>query len=303
MRILLATDGSVEADLAEAALSKFPLRDAEIVVAMVISNPGLVVMPPGLPCDLDDGGLTKLQKDVAERTVEHICARLSASGFRATPLVVQGDVAGQLLELTRSKEFDLVASGSRIEGSLKAFFLGSVSRKLALYSDCSVLVAHHYKQKLAEGSVERLHAKAKLDVLVAVDGSTGGEFAVDTLASAGQPRFGRMFVLTVEPHGSQKRTHARANTFLIHDEVAHAVAQKAAKRLAHCADEVHAITAMGRPSTAIVQVAADHDVDLVMIGANRHGAIERLMVGRCAYETVTSAPCSVMILRGSLNLA
>lgn len=305
MRILLATDGSIEADMAEVVLTRLPFHDPEVVVAMVVPNPGIVMMPPGLPCDIDDGGISRLQRDVAERTVEHICNRLVSSGYKASPLVATGDVAGQLLELVQAGGIDLVAAGSRIEGNFRAFFLGSVSRKLALYSQSSVLVAHHYRQKASEGSVERLLSRPQLDVLLAVDGSPGGDLAVEALAALKSARFRTLYVLTVAPHGSKVRTKGGPETkfALEGDEVAHSVAEEAARKLAACAERVVPIIAPGRPSAAIIRAAADHDVDIIMMGASHHGALERLIVGSCAYETVTNAPCSVLILRSPLAMA
>jgi nucleotide-binding universal stress UspA family protein len=295
MKVLLAADGSIEADLAEAILKRLPLPNLEIVVGMVVANPTLAFMPPGLPYDFDDGGIARLQHEVAERTVEHICHRLEAAGHSARSVVLTGDVAGQLLELIETSGFDLVACGSRIESNIRAAFLGSVSRKLALYARSSVLVAHHYHQKPADGSIERLTTKPKLDALIAVDGSPGSEIAVESLVNTIAPWLRKLYVMTVAERGARQ-------TATDDSRRSEEIASEVAIRVAGCADEIIPITATGRPSTAIIKAANDMDLDLVLVGANQHGVIERLMVGSCAYETVTGAPCSVLVARKPLDL-
>lgn len=299
VKVLLATDGSIEADLAEVLLSRLPLAKPTVMVAMVVHTPMAVPLAP-----LGGGEFIvdsfRIEREIAERTVESVAERVRASGADTDALVVQGDTATELLDLIHRVGFDLVASGTSMESTLRAFFLGSVSRKLALYSECSTLVARHFRHEQAEGSAERLSTKAKLDLLVAVDGTPGSASSVDSLSALRDRRFGTVTVLSVAPAGSLP-----ANAVVpadIGDLSSEAspfaeLAASTASSIEGCADRVEAVVASGRPSEEIGKVAEARDVDLIVMGATRHGAIERLILGSCAYETVASAPCSVLVLR------
>jgi nucleotide-binding universal stress UspA family protein len=45
-----------------------------------------------------------------------------------------------MIEYIKTEQVDLVVAGSRGLSPVKAWLLGSVSRKLVHYSDCSVLI-------------------------------------------------------------------------------------------------------------------------------------------------------------------
>ncbi len=305
MKVLLATDGSIEADLAEGLIDKLAPH-AEMTVTMVVNAP--IVVPPLFlpPEEMVSVESLRLQQTVAERTVERVAVRLRESGHEASGRVLDGDAADRLLDVLEREEYDLVASGCGIESNFAALLLGSVSRKLVLYSKASVLVGKHYRNEGVAGSRARIAEKAKLDLLVAVDGSPGSNLAVDSLATAADESFGTIFVACVSPYGPAPLV---PNPMGINFEDpgdcqrCNDIATGACDKLGRVARSVVPLVGVGRPSSVLVQHAEDHQVDLIMMGASRHGAMERFLVGSCAYETTTHAPCSVMILRNVLSLA
>lgn len=52
--------------------------------------------------------------------------------------------------------------------------------------------------------------------------------------------------------------------------------------------------AEGRPSAAIVQLAADEDADLIVIATHGHNRLHRFVFGSVADRVVRSAPCPVL---------
>ncbi|HVL39377.1 MAG TPA: universal stress protein [Fimbriimonadaceae bacterium] len=307
VRVVLATDGSIESDIGGMVLQRLPLRhDAAYWAAMVTDLHAPVLAGLGASTQSVAGRSAsdnwRVEKQIARQTVERVAQRLSPA---AQPVVLQGEVAEQLLKLVKSEEADLVVSGSGAHSRFASLFLGSVSRKLVLYSEASVLIGRKYSKEQGQGSYCRLQAKDKLDLLVAVDGSDGSELAIESLSKLSRPAFGRIFVLAVEP-----LTYAAPGldpslllpSFQCDLERVYAIADAAAKRIQRCGEHVEAITAFGRPSTEIATIAQKNDVDLIVMGANRHGALERFLLGSCASETVTGAPCSVLVLRNVLPL-
>lgn len=54
--------------------------------------------------------------------------------------MTHGDAASEIIEYVRKNRIDLIVAGSRGLGQFKSMWMGSVSRKLVHYSDCSVLI-------------------------------------------------------------------------------------------------------------------------------------------------------------------
>jgi len=75
------------------------------------------------------------------------------------------------------------------------------------------------------------------------------------------------------------------------------LAEATADHLRDVADEVKAVGKPGRPASTILEVAKEEGVDLIVMGATRHGALERFLLGSTSHEVAVHAPCSVIILR------
>jgi nucleotide-binding universal stress UspA family protein len=59
----------------------------------------------------------------------------------ATPVLLRGDAAEEIINYAREQKINLLVAGSNGLGPVRAWLLGSVSRKLVHYSDRSVLIA------------------------------------------------------------------------------------------------------------------------------------------------------------------
>ena len=307
MRILLATDGSIEAELAEAVAAKLPLpSNSTFSVAMVANAAPLMmagVIRAPFPSAAEGAAESwRIQRDIARQTVDRVADRIRKMGFAAEGSVLEGETADELVSVSDKERSDLVVSGSGVSGEFAAFFLGSVSRMLALNSRASVLIGRHYGDAPAEGSYQRIKNKSKLDVLIAVDGSPGSQIVIDSLAGLRSSIFGKVTVLAVEPlrdFGSPAE-HGLIPVMDANEGWGTEIVMRVADRIAKCCEHTETHVGFGRPSVEIARVATLNKVDLVMLGANRHGVLERLLLGSCAYETATSAPCSVLIMRDKL---
>lgn len=309
LRVVVATDGSLASDIARTVLSRLPLpKGTTFTVAMVSHAPIEVGVGLGPASDsLQEASLDdrfRFHREVSRRTVERVAEGLRNEGFEAESLVLEGDTASELLELISDQRARLTVVGCGINSNFAALFLGSVSRKLVLYSEASVLVGRAFSGGREEESCKVLSSKPKLDLLVPVDGSTGADIAVQSLERLKSPLFGNIYVLSVDPR--LYMSSLEPALILTPDDstmiTTEAIAHSAAARIANAADHVVPLIATGRPSVEIERVAREKSVDLVVMGANRHGAFERFLLGSCAYESATSAPCSVLILRDVLPL-
>jgi nucleotide-binding universal stress UspA family protein len=150
-RILLVTDGSVTSQYAARYLGKFPLPEkAEVQVMHVIPPPQtLLTMEPYMggwqtvylpPQPQGDSLLEKRQERKGQALLNRTCELLGRHGISSTPVLRQGDAATEIMEYVKANKVDLIVAGSRGLSQFKSWWMGSVSRKLLHYSNCSVLV-------------------------------------------------------------------------------------------------------------------------------------------------------------------
>jgi nucleotide-binding universal stress UspA family protein len=89
---------------------------------------------------VDDSALQKRQEQKGHALLKRACDLLQRHGISSTPVLKQGDAASEIMDYVKSNGIDLIVAGSRGRGQLASWWMGSVSRKLVHYSNCSVLV-------------------------------------------------------------------------------------------------------------------------------------------------------------------
>lgn len=301
---MLATDGSDHAQLTEAFLARFPIaKSADLDVVSVCAM--LPIIGVGVPAIAEPAipeqtaalweELHKHTKNVVNETVQ----RLADQGFKANPVVLDGDIAGELIDYAERSKANLVVVGSRGENALVVALLGSVARKMVGHSPCSVLVVRGQETKSVEENVADLAKKDKLTALMAVDDSPGSQAAVESFKAYGDG-FGRLVCLSVRPLPVYPPAIAPMVASMEidnPDDRTAAIAEAAAEELKGSADKVESMRAHGHPSHEIVQAAKDIGADLIILGATRHGLIERFLIGSVAYDVAAQADCSVLVIR------
>ncbi len=151
-KVLLATDGSPSSLSAARYLGKFPLPEKVAVHILHILPPAQipVLMEPGLgtwhtvyavyPTQEEEDIKKERETKLGETYLARTCSVLKRYGITPTCKLLRGDAATEIMDYVRSKQIDLIVTGSRGFGNLKSIWVGSVSRKLVHYSDCSVLI-------------------------------------------------------------------------------------------------------------------------------------------------------------------
>jgi nucleotide-binding universal stress UspA family protein len=151
-RVLLVTDGSPSSQSAMRYLRKFPLSEGVDVEVMHVLPPlpMPVMMEPYYgtwqtvyavyPTQEQEEVIRKKETKSGEMLLARTCGQLQRHGIDSTPVLVRGDAATEILDHVRNNKIDLVVAGSRGLSQIESLWMGSVSRKLVHYSDCSVLV-------------------------------------------------------------------------------------------------------------------------------------------------------------------
>jgi len=150
-RVLVVTDGSMFSQRAALYLGKFPLPEtAEVRLVHVLpplTTP--VIMEPYfggrdafVPVyNPEEEAKTKAKQDkVGEALLERTRNLLLKKGVESTPVLLRGDAATEIIDYTDKEDIDLIVAGSRGLSSFQGWLMGSVSRKLVHYSNCSVLI-------------------------------------------------------------------------------------------------------------------------------------------------------------------
>jgi nucleotide-binding universal stress UspA family protein len=151
-KILLVTDGSASSLSAARYLGRFPLPvDADVTILHVL--PPLytpVMMEPYYgawqtvyamhPLPQEEEAVLKEEAKSGERLLARTSALLRRQGLEATSMLARGDAATEILDHAGKNQTNLIVAGSRGLSQFKSLWMGSVSRKLVHYANCSVLL-------------------------------------------------------------------------------------------------------------------------------------------------------------------
>jgi nucleotide-binding universal stress UspA family protein len=154
-RILLVTDGSVHSQQAARYLGQFPIPDLAEVHALHVMPPmpspvliarswpaGSETMAPVPSFETEE--LLAKQAQEEERQGKALLAEtvdeLGSYGIDAKSVLLRGDAATEIIQYANENQVDLIVAGSRGLSQMRRLLLGSLSRKLVHYADCSVLI-------------------------------------------------------------------------------------------------------------------------------------------------------------------
>lgn len=150
-RILVVSDGSPTSQHAARNLGKFPLpenADVRVMHVMPPVEPPLLMEPVlggwqtiYVPTPIQgETALLKRRERNAQALLKRTCNLLQRSGILSTPVLTRGDAATEIIDYVKENGIDLIVAGSRGLSQFKGWWMGSVSRKLVHYSNCSVLI-------------------------------------------------------------------------------------------------------------------------------------------------------------------
>ncbi len=234
-------------------------------------------------------------KTVGESLLEASSKAAEAAGLGESPKTVYalGNSSDSLLNLADDERADLVAIGSRRQGPLECFFLGSVGRALAIGAHQSFLIAR--------GPIK-------------TEGPVRAVFATDHSEYANRC-FARL--LDMDPKGLEHVTIVTATESSIDssfgaevgydDRTPYSLSEAEDRMRAHGAEMVAQLAAKGvaaefridegHPAESLRNQMEERSADLLILGARGHGVIERIFIGSLALHIVVAEPYSVLVLR------
>jgi len=300
MRIFFATDGSPSARWAQAQIAALPWRPPVHVTAMtVLELPGSA-SPSATPavCRTYEAALCILHQEAENRAVEVLASarrRLEPYAGSVATRLDAGPAGATIVDMARACRADLVAVGSRGLGPYKGFLLGSVSRYVARYAGCPVLVA-------------KAPPTERCRLLVALDGTRRDRRVLEWLKALDLSGGARIHIAMIVPPSAQG-DGPRARVWPDVDEGSTPDAFRAWARSPEaletlgCRDlpaGVARVTAehrRGQGAPEILDLVRSLAPQLLILGAKAWRSPAGFTLGRVAGKLIELAGCSILIVR------
>ena len=145
-----------------------------------------------------------------------------------------------------------------------------------------------------------------MKILIAYDGSSCADSALEDLRRAGLPRVAEAAVLSVSELWMQVVESVGAGEVRIVGalpaslEKAESLARRACERVQSYFPDwtVKAEARSGSPASVVIEKADEWRPDLIVVGSHGRPALGRFMLGSVSQKVVTEAHCSVRVARG-----
>jgi nucleotide-binding universal stress UspA family protein len=213
-------------------------------------------------------------------------------GIGARTHFMEGPTTASMMSLSDDLNADLVAIGSHRTGVLASVFLGSMGRALAIGSKHSLLIGRGKVKESGPVSAvfatdHSYYAMRALEHMIAMK-PTG--LKTITLLTAYDPSEleGTYFDELTEEALAEKKT--------LHQKLT-ALSELAVSKLRRAGYTAHYEMKPGNVHDAINRAMDEIKPDLLILGAQGHGFLDRLLVGSVALHHVVAEPHSLMIIR------
>ena len=282
-KILLATDGSEEAELAgTTAVSFAGTTGSELhVVSVGVVAPPLFELRDAAPARVAHGII-----DEQVRKIESVGGTVAQSHAR------MGDAAKEVEDLAENIGAGLIAMGSRGRGRIRRLAMGSVSDSVIRHAHCCVIVVR-WKPFVFPARI-----------LLATDGSEDAALAALTAADLVERSGSELHVahagwvlhgasvgwnLIPLPPGISQEDLDRGARTLLEAEVER---MKGAG-----ADVAQAHMRSGKADEEIVVLAEELGADLIVMGCRGRGGVRRALMGSVSESVIRHAHCPVLVAR------
>lgn len=203
---------------------------------------------------------------------------------------VAGHPVRAIVGLAADLKADLLVIGARGHSALYERMVGSKADRIVQLAPCPVLVVRM--------PVEKSESPVFKKILHANDGSKYGADALTLALGLAQQNNSELHMVCVEevPYLSEIIDESREMAAIVARRI-EGVFQRARARAEECRVTLYTHLLKGHPVRNIVKLAADLNVDLVIVGARGHSALYERMIGSQADRIMKLAPCPVLVAK------
>lgn len=201
-----------------------------------------------------------------------------------------------ILDAARRLPADLIVMGTHGRVGVQRLLLGSVAERVLRSSPCPVMVVPPH-DTVPPSTVSFTHIVCAIDFS---ESSLAGLTWALSLAEEADAHLSLLHVIEVPPELRVSAVVTDRNL----DELRAAFEAETLSRLrelipAHAAEfcSVETATAAGAAGHAILRFASARKADLIVMGAQGHGALERWIFGSKTRDVVSGATCPVLTVR------
>lgn len=293
-RILLATDGSSEAERALGMAATLSQRlGAELDVVSVepmpdpLSWPEARIMSPELR-----GDIRERAEDAARELLEDQAEKLEEMGLEVAGVhAVAGRPDTEIVRVAEEIGAGLVVLGSTGMGPVRRAVMGSVSFSVVHHSHGSVLVVRaegHLPGPILLAVDGSEQARAAAEAAAEISASTGSGLHLVFVMPTAEHLYGHHYYTRELQESIRKQAEGDVRKFL--DDQVGWLEDHGGK-----VDDTH--IAVGRPDAEIVKLAEELGVVLTIVGSRGLGGVRRALMGSVSDSVVRHAHSPVLVVR------
>ncbi len=296
MRTLVGIDADELYIPAMKLLGRLNFAGNHVTLAHVDAPPGAVLNPsPLVYAYYDVAELEARMRNAGENLLDEAadCGKKCGLGAGIETEYALGHSSVTLMSLADVHQADLVVVGSGRLGPLGSFFLGSVGRALAINGKQSFLVGRNDDGR--DGPVSAVFATdfseyAERAFLRLLDMNPQGLGKV-TLVTATDPKMETQLARETGVYNNS------ANPLTEIEQRMRECGERMVGRLKARGIEAEFKLVEGHAAETVRDTMSETGSDLLILGAQGHGLIERIFIGSLALHQVVAEPYSVLVLR------
>lgn len=263
-----------------------------VYIIEILSKTDALIGVSAFMDNLTQSPYQKLQKRWAEEAVAYAVEGVKSLECSVNRHIFKGQIANRILAYAQEQKSSLIVLGSDEKNVVEGILVGSVTRKTAIHSPTSVLIArgHHNSHK-------------KLKAVVATDHSEYANSCLKLLLQYRPQGLSDLVVTTVYPADALQDLASSTPHFKLNVE--EAVIKQLHEKNREVMDllgplncqKISSRVEAGLVPETLTRVMEEEEADLLILGAQGHGFTERLMIGSVSLQLTLTQKKSVLLLR------
>ena len=294
-KVLVPLDGS---ELAEGsldpALTIVRRPGGEVILLHVpIFRPVMVPGTAGYGLVLPEQAFDLKNRDEIQIYLEGIKQTRQEPDFSIRIKVLEGDVAGNIVDLAVEEEVDLIVMTTHGYSGFTRWMLGSITERILRNAPCPVLVVR---------CADKLNR-----VVIPLDGSRLAEQALEPGLEVARQLGGRVTLLRVDD-GSGLSTVDRGMLDIAHHGLSQQIdpetggdavhyLENVAQRYRTPSLEIDTAVVTGSPAQGILEYVEANQIDLIVMATHGRTGIRRWVYGSVTEKCLHNTACAMLIVR------